>query len=150
MHSVCIFHSPIVGHFSLTSWSNSTPSSAEVQHTQHAFVGWNDGVPAACPVLSFDFLIRRWMWLFMGYICAQLNYINSGQIFRLNVKDVKRRRELYCTCCGSAASQGKFSCKAPDGLVEATCCWVHDKYGNGFPFPSSCTERVLNERISDY
>lgn len=53
----------------------------------------------------------------MGYICAQLNYINSGQIFRLNVKDVNRRRELYCTCCGSAASAGEFWRKAPDALL---------------------------------
>lgn len=64
--------------------------SAKVQHTQHAFVGLNDGEPAAYPGLSFAFLIRGWMWLFMGYICAQLNYINSSPIFHLNVKDVKR------------------------------------------------------------
>lgn len=58
----------------------------------------------------------------MGYIGAQLNYINSGQIFRLNVKDVKRRQELYCTCCGRAASRGNFWCKASDAVVEATWC----------------------------
>lgn len=86
-----------------TKQSNWLPS-AEGQRTQHAFVGLSDGEPAAYPGLSFDFLIRGWMWLFMGYICAQLNYINSGQIFRLNVKDVKWSWERYCTCCGSALS----------------------------------------------
>lgn len=49
----------------------------------------------------------------MGYICAQLNYINSGQTFRLNVTDVKRRQERYCTQRRSAASQGESWWKAP-------------------------------------
>lgn len=42
----------------------------------------------------------------MGYICAWPNYINSGPIFRLSVRDVKRRRELYCRCCESVTSLG--------------------------------------------
>lgn len=49
----------------------------------------------------------------MGCICAQLNYTNSGQTFRLNVTDVKWRRERYCARCRSAASQGESWWKAP-------------------------------------
>lgn len=61
--------------------------------------------PAAGLILQFDFLIRRRMWLFADCICAWPNCINSGQIFCFNVKDIKRRQELYCRCCGSAASR---------------------------------------------
>lgn len=96
-------------------------------NTQHTFVGFNDGVPVAYPVLSFDFLIRRWMWIFMNYICAHLTYINSGQIFRLNVKDVKRHRELDCTCCGGAVSHGGSILWAQSSWRHcwAACCGGH-------------------------
>lgn len=107
------------------------------QHAQHAFVGGNDGVPAACPVLSFDFLIRRWMWLFMGYVCAQLNYINSGQIFRLNVKDVQRRQEPRCACGGSAASRGSSGASSDD------------KHEAG-SLPCPCTRRLLSRCAPNY
>lgn len=88
--------------------------------TQHTFVGFNDGVPVAYPVLSFDFLIRRWMWLFMDYICAHLNYINSGQIFHLNVKDVKQPRNLIAHVVGvqRATEDPSSGRKAPDATVE--------------------------------
>lgn len=56
----------------------------------------------------------------MDYICAHLNYINSGQIFHLNVKDVKQPRNLIAHVVGvqRATEDPSSGRKAPDATVE--------------------------------
>ena len=53
-----------------------------------------------------------------GLYLHPTKFMNSGQIFHLNVKDVKRGPKLYCAGCGSAASQGKPRHKAPGMLLR--------------------------------
>lgn len=71
----------------------------------------------------------------MGYVCAQLNYINSGQIFRLSVRDVQRRQEPHCARCGSAASRGSSGAST-----------AHKRDAGSLPSP--CTRMVLTGVLS--